>query len=146
MKSTIVFVWLAAAALGLPATTALAQGGVTGGGLPLKTPTPKPSPTPDPFVHPTCPAVNLLHDVQGAQNWTVRAVHANSVAPSEVRREVGAHSDRLWCGYQAASPDDGSVRTKAYAVLEAPADHPKCTVDDAKKAFVCRKLNPGETY
>jgi hypothetical protein len=145
MKSTKVLVWLAAAALGLcAAPPALAQGAAVS--VPYKTPTPKPTPTPDPYVHLACPAVNLLHDVQGAQNWTVRAVHANSVASSEVRREVGAHSDRLWCGYQAAHPDDGSVRTKAYAVLEAPADHPKCTVDDAKKAFACRKLNPGETY
>jgi hypothetical protein len=145
VKSTNFLACVVVAALGLSAAPAFSQGAVARAIAPSATPTPKPTPAPDPVVHIGCVKVNILHDVQGTQNWTVRAV--NLIAwPTDVRREVGAQSDRLWCGYEVVSQDDGSVRTKAYTVLDAPTDHPKCVAEPGKVSFACRRLTPGETY
>ena len=109
---------------------------------------------PAPPVTIPCAAVYLGTAVNGSvnpkltgdANWNVKVFHKFDVPAFQARRNQGTTSDLLWCDYRAASDENGAIWIQMSAVLQAPADHPKCTLGADQKSFICHALGSGETY
>jgi hypothetical protein len=126
--------------------------------IPVATKTPVPAATPTPTPNPkapvnvACPAAVVFTAVNGSSSVTIAGVpywNLKSVSKQQpafqAHRNAGAKSDVLWCDYKATS-DETAAWMQGSAALQAPLDHPKCTVGADQKSFSCRGLASGETY